>query len=243
MVKRRLLLFLVCVVLLGACHSFVDEKVTEAEVALEADNIGKAIELYNEALKEDKNNAQIKSMLALLYTYQIADEKVTQGAYEEARDLTTEIMDTADESPVLLEKASTLLAEIEKTQIRLGEQAKKGRRAAELYERLSFEVTALTAEIKEESSTLDDNKPPAGFYGTYTKEWERLLDDVWSAIKEITPIKDYEKVEKDQAFWLKKMEEDAADIRAEDGATREMLADFIAKRTEARVVYLIAEHL
>lgn len=138
----------------------------------------------------------------------------------------------------------------EEAKQRAVEQARQ-RAAVTEPKRPTVETSSLQQKYLDKAFALNDNMmnkalelygeelPPAGFFGEYYQEWDDLLNEVWSVLKDTMPADEFESLKADQNKWIQKKEENFNNMSDETASERAAGMDYLAHETADRTYYLI----
>ena len=204
MLKRIILLLVIVFVLVGCNSNSTYEKLmSEAEVALESGDFENALKVYNSALGEVPESAEVKDMIGLLENYSDLSKKIDGLDWTEAFDLANGLLKN-DAIPTSLQKeVKELLTAIE------GEKEKEKKVEEEIASELKKigklvhddDVEKASSKLSELESKIKSN--------VFDKEIEELYSDIEVAEAGIAEKERHKKEEVEIEAEKKRLEEES----------------------------------
>lgn len=108
------------------------------------------------------------------------------------------------------------------------------------YSRVAIE---LENRMYEEHNIVYKDVVPTGFYTPYFGEWDELLNEIWSVLKNQMPTDAFETLKESQLEWIDQKETNFAEMPSDVAVERMEGMDYLTIETMDRTYYLIYNYL
>ncbi|MFK3936202.1 lysozyme inhibitor LprI family protein [Alkalihalobacillus sp. NPDC078783] len=108
------------------------------------------------------------------------------------------------------------------------------------YSRLAIE---LENRMYEENNIIYNDVIATGFYTPYYEEWDELLNEIWSVLKNQMPEDAFEILKESQLEWINQKETNFAEMPSDVAVERTEGMDYLTHETMYRTYYLIYNYM
>ncbi|MCC3866710.1 lysozyme inhibitor LprI family protein [Terrisporobacter mayombei] len=221
----------------------------EGKRAIASDEYEVASKFFSLATKENNEDTEAKA----LYNQSNNLVEVLQSIEDEKYDVAIQLCDTVEKisskSSIIKDVAKSLKEECNTLLKKSKEDSEEEINTNTTISKKTYYLDSLNAIEENYKYAYDDfisEVELSEMLGKEYSQWDKILNEIWSVLKEQLPDEEIKGLTRNQKTWIKTKEADA-DFAQEEGGTGtlglEMKADSLLQSTKERCYYLVYNYM